>query len=182
MPKVRLPVIGSILALAGATAEAQTTGPMTQACATPAAFGAQIEEINRSLGAAMLHVESVPPRDADFLERETKAAFQLGDRRRFAAAYANAYYRAFQVHSAHASVLQNLRLAQQQKTVQSRGLLLVKALSEYAEFAERMSDYISNRSRDDGGERVRSLAFDVARVRYQVANALSCDLRLMKEP
>jgi hypothetical protein len=181
MPKMRLAVIGSILALAGVPAAAQTANP-AYACASPSASTAQIEDINRSLEAVMLHVESVPPKDAEFLEREIKAALQLGDRRRFAAAYTNAYFRAFQAHTAHASVVRNLRLAQQQKTVQARGLLLVKALSEFGEFGERMLEYISDLSHSDGSERVRSLAFSVAGVRHQIADALSCNLRLMKEP
>jgi hypothetical protein len=160
----------------------QTTSGVAQlgpeGCATPLAFTAQLDGIERTLSAVMLHVESVPPKDAEFLEREITAAYTLGDRARFNAAYQNTYFHAFQVHKVHGDVASNLKLAREnQNQIQKRSLALVDSLVSLAEFTSTMSEYLGSTHRT--GNRVQAMAFDVASLRSAIGRALKCNIRLM---
>ena len=155
--------------------------PWLKGCATPSAFADQLDVVDRSLGNLMLHVESVPPKEEEFLERELKARDELEDKMRFKAAFENRYYYAFQVHKAHRRVASDLKSARDnQKFVKKRTLELVSALSSYTELASSMSDYLSNTHTQ--GDRVEKMSFSLAGLRHSIARALKCNVQLMTEP
>ena len=155
--------------------------PAAMACATPTVFVQELDKIEGALDAAMVRVESVPPKDVEFLERETKAAVHLGDRERFKAAMSNAYYPTFRFHKAHSEIAEELRAARaQQNNVRGRSLKLVSALSSFAELTDRFADYVA--SPRVGNQHVQTISFQLTVSRTLIARALTCDLWLMKEP
>ena len=84
-------------------------------CATRPAYEHQLDRIEKALASLMIRVASVPPKDAEFIEREIKASTQTGNNARYVAAVANQFYLAYQVHQAYGPVADDLRTAERSR-------------------------------------------------------------------
>jgi hypothetical protein len=166
-----------------ATAQTTVDDLLHMDCTTRPAYEHQLDRIEKELASLMIHVERVPPKDAEFIEREIKASLQTGNKARHKAALANQFYFAYQVHKAYELVANDLRIARKiasfpEQLMQSRAVVLVRALSNFVELYEAASYYAVQGQPDKAGQMMVS----TLGARDLLVLLINCNVRLLKEP
>lgn len=153
---------------------------------TPQARSASIEKTSQILAGITSRFEAVPPSEADYLDREERAALDAGNRARFNIVAANRFYRAYQIAKADREMKANLVAAAKDLKMKERVMLLSATLSKQIDLVEAVGEYMVQdqllaRPIQTGGA-AREISYDLVILRSNILRNLQCTVQLMREP
>ncbi len=154
---------------------------------TLAARSNRIAEAENLLNRAIVaQIETVPPSDADYIDREQEAAIQQDNRARYELVYAHRFFPARQVQKHYAVISENLAAAKSARLVGDQAVYLSVVLSRYQDLGEALTSYydVDSKRRNPvlTSNARREIAFDVSLAKQAILSALQCGVRQMREP
>lgn len=178
--KTLVALICSVALLGCASAHAQLCDPQMSSLERRAAA---INIVMFDLDSVFSRVEAVPPSEAEYLDREEKAALEQNSSPRFDLVFNRPYYNANKVQKSYKELRGSLEEAERSQDIIAQSISLSRALSEYTPLSDAMHAYI-----DFDNHRQPPIFLTTSDVwmrttetltgtRYQVLRVLQCALR-----
>lgn len=166
-----------------------TTPSYSQACDPPYSgnreqIASTINRATEALSRVVSRIESVPPSEAEYIEREESAALTQDSKERFRIVLGNKFYHPLQVHKHFKVIFENLKAAQVASANADRIVFLGVVLSRYSEFASAINDYQDFDARRKSiltSDDRRDISFTLTSQKHFILVSLQCSARQMKE-
>jgi len=151
-----------------------------QQCRDRAFYLSQVDAVEKVALQLERSVEGVPPADAEYIRRESRAALDQKNSQRYSIIAHSRYYMALQFHDDIKVVLDNIAAAKSASTSKQTATFLSVVVSRLGDLKSSLSDYMeadAKRSPSVLKKDDRSgLYFSIAVVRSSALNLLQCVL------
>jgi hypothetical protein len=148
----------------------------------PPSGSAPIDRIASPLRSSIRKIETVPPSDAAYIDREHSQALEQRNRARFDIVFAHPFYRAHEDHKHFNVVWENLEAARAARTVADQVIYLSVVLSRFSDLGAALSEYYAfdlrrGPNRVLGGEGVTELSFQFTIAKHRILELMQCGVR-----
>jgi hypothetical protein len=166
-----------------------STPALGQTCGSPHfgskdEIGSTLRRSTEALTRAISKIESVPPADAEYIERESQSALRQNSQERYRLVLSNRFYHPHQIHKHFKIAADNLVAAQNATTNADRVVYLSVVLSRFSDLSVALSDYqdfdLKRKSILSQADR-QDLAFTMEAQKYFILEGLQCSARQMRD-